>query len=183
MSRSYPLLTFAVNLQLSMNNEIIALIATAILIGSGLLFRRWYLSLPRTYKVSEQWWGTYGLSVIEHNPRFETATIEIICESKTPMAAVDDTGAEFISKKRDFTRISLSDMGIDEVAINATADNCSVSFMFEKRDFMRGIRNKEIKFFRFRFFVKLQTGTVLKSPDFAFSSKHMLFRPDSGKYN
>jgi len=167
----------------TMDQETILILIMSILVGGALLFRKWYLSQPRSYKVSEQWHNTYRITITEHNPRHETAVIEIgLSPSETSLSA-DRFLVEFISKKRELNRKTLPELGIEDVDISYNAHNKILKCKFEKRDLMRGIRQHEIKLNRFRFVVLLTNTSIFKSPEFAFSSKSMLFRPDTGKYN
>jgi hypothetical protein len=166
-----------------MDNDLIAVVVLGLLAGGGILFRRWYLQQPRTYKVSEQVSGVRKLTITEHNPRFETATIEVGLYDKVSLTKEIQTSIEFIDKKNEFVRFSLDDLGIDEVQLKLSDDNKNFSCTFEKRDLMRGIRTKGISFNRFRFVLMTDSLPFLKSHVFAFSTKYMLFRPDSGRYN
>jgi hypothetical protein len=175
---------FAVkNIDREMDNDLIAVVVLGLLAGGGIVFRRWYLRQPRTYKVSEQVSGTRKLTITEHNPRFETATIEVGLFDKVLLKEDIQTAIEFIDKKNEFVRYSLEDLGIDEIELKRSDDNKSFSCTFEKRDLMRGIRAKGISLYRFRFVLLTDSMPFLKSHVFAFSTKYMLFRPDSGRYN
>lgn len=166
-----------------MDKNSIVFLVLAALVGAVLLFRRWYLRFPRSYKVSEQLSGDKSLTVTEHNPRFETATIELSVKSMTALSAMPETAVEFIDIKGEFKRFSLEELEITDVSNTISEDRKRYSCTFEKRDLMRGIRNKEIKLNSFRFVALIGQKALIKSHIFAFSTKYMLFRPDSGKYN
>lgn len=166
-----------------MDQDTIFLLVIGALGGAAILFRKWYLAQPRSYKVSEQWHNAIRMVVTEHNPRKETAVIEIELSPVTSVPEVDCFMVEFISKKRELERKTLTELGITEISISYDGKNKSVTCTFEKRDLMRGIRSFDIKLYRFRFVVGVTKVSLNKSPEFAFSSKSMLFRPDTGKYN
>lgn len=174
---------FCRTIDLLMDQGTIIILTISVLAGGAILFRRWYLSQARSYKVSEQWHNTYRITITEHNPRHETAVIEIgLSPSETSFSA-DRFLVEFISKKRELNRKTLPELGIEDVDISYNAHNKLLKCTFEKRDLMRGIRLNDINLYRFRFVVLLTNTSIFKSPEFAFSSKSMLFRPDTGKYN
>jgi hypothetical protein len=62
-------------------------------------------------------------------------------------------------------------------------DQSGARFFIEKRSLLQLIRNEEIRLYRFRFFVKIDDQQLIKSPEFAFSSKFLIFKPDTGKFN
>lgn len=152
------------------------------LIGGAIWFRQWYHSQPRTYKVSEQVSGGRLLTVTELNPRWETAAIELKLISRDPIDGIK-AWVEFVSPRSETLKLSLEELGIDEVVVSYTEDQKQCSISFEKRDLMRGIRQHEIKPHRFRFVISDNEGFICKSHIFGFSSKYMLFRPDTGRYN
>ncbi|MDP3462065.1 MAG: hypothetical protein Q8S18_04675 [Bacteroidales bacterium] len=166
-----------------MDKESLAIIVMVILVAGAVLVRRWYLNLPKTYKVSESQTGEFILTVTEHNPRFETATIELLLHYKNERSNEIEVLVEFLNSKREFERFSLAELSIEDIDISHSSQNKQFSCSFEKRDLMRGIRLKEIELYRFRFVMQVNKTTIIKSPEFAFSSKSMLFRPDTGRYN
>jgi len=166
-----------------MDQDTILLLVIGALGGAAILFRRWYRAQPRSYKVSEQWHNAVRMVVTEHNPRKEGAVIEIELSPINEKLDTDHFMVEFISRKRELERKTLSELGIEEVIISYDGKSNSVTCAFEKRDLIRGIRSLDIKLHRFRFLVRVSKVSVKKSPEFAFSSKSMLFRPDTGKYN
>ncbi|PKP51193.1 MAG: hypothetical protein CVT92_13390 [Bacteroidetes bacterium HGW-Bacteroidetes-1] len=166
-----------------MDKNSIVFLVLAALAGAALLFRRWYLRFPRSYIVSEQISGDKSLTVTEHNPRFETATIELSVKNLTAFSFMPETAVEFIDTKGEFTRFSLEALEITDVSNTISEDLKHFKCTFEKRDLMRGIRNREIKLNSFRFVALSGQKALIKSHVIAFSTKYMLFRPDSGKYN
>jgi hypothetical protein len=166
-----------------MDTDLIAALVLSLLAGGGIIFRRWYLRQPRSYKVSEMLSGNKKMTVFEHNPRFETATIELLLTDKQQISERIQVAVEFIDKKNEFVRLSLDELGIDEITIKKSYNKTVFSCTFEKRDLMRGVRAKEISLFRFRFVFMVDSMPVIKSGIFAFSSKYMLFKPDTGRYN
>lgn len=158
------------------------LLIAGLLIIAGVLFRKWYLAKPRVYKVSETTAAKTTLTVIEHNPRFETASIELSLHGKG-VSEKQTIGVEFLNKNGEFDRKNLAELEIDDIVSSFDAEKMLSSIAFEKRDLMRGIRQLNIQLYRFRFVVVDENKAIVKSPVFAFSSKYMLFRPDSGRYN
>lgn len=165
-----------------MDQQSLMLLTGILLVAAGVLFRRWYLSKPRLYEVAETSAGKLLLKVTERNPRFETASIELKISGKDVTDALL-AGIEFIDKKGGFERKSLAELEIDDIQMVYEAENKYLTIEFEKRDLMRGIRQLNIQLHRFRFVINLHDKPLIKSPVFAFSSKYMLFRPDSGRYN
>lgn len=165
-----------------MTEEQFGLIFFALVIGGAYWFRQWYHAQPRRYKVSEQLSGGKILIVTELNPRWESAAIELTVKSKYPLAELA-AFIEFISPKGEAQKLSLNDLGIEEVSVEKHDDRKLQHIRFEKRDLMRGIRQCNIQPFRFRFVVIDADGQIIKSHLFGFSTKYMLFRPDTGRYN
>lgn len=165
-----------------MTQEQFSILFFALLIGGALWFRHWYRSKPRTYKVSEQVSGGRLLAVTEINPRWETAAIELKMTSRDAIGNLQ-AFVEFIPARGEVLRLSLEELEIDDVIVQIGENSRQCSITFEKRDLMRGIRLREIKPYRFRFVITDQDGFVIKSHVFGFSSKYMLFRPDTGRYN
>ena len=122
------------------------------------------------------------LAVTEINPRWETASIELDIKGREPLGEFE-AFVEFIPLRGETTRLSLVDLGIDDILVNRSDDGRQCSIVFEKRDLMRGIRHREVKPYHFRFVVVEDHSFVIKSHLFGFSSKYMLFRPDTGRYN
>ncbi len=165
-----------------MTEEQISILFLAIVAGGALWFRQWYRSQPRTYKVSEQISGGRMLAVTELNPRWETAAIELKINSREPLGKLE-AFVEFIPVRGESSRLSITELGIDDVVVSCSADLKQYSITFEKRDLMRGIRHNNIKPYRFRFVAGDGESFLIKSHVFGFSSKYMLFRPDTGRYN
>ncbi|MBK9290173.1 MAG: hypothetical protein IPM52_00835 [Bacteroidetes bacterium] len=165
-----------------MTQEQFSIIFLSILIGGAIWFRRWYHAQPRHYKVSEQVSGGKLLTVTELNPRWETAAIELRLRSREPLDAIE-AFVEFIPTKGEAFKLSLQELGIDDIRLDRNETGNQFILTFEKRDLMRGIRQREIQPYRFRFVVGTEGSAPIKSHIFGFSSKYMLFRPDTGRYN
>jgi hypothetical protein len=181
-SAGYACFIFAAVLMDFMTEEQISILFLAFVAGGALWFRHWYRSQPRTYKVSEQISGGRMLTVFELNPRWETASIELKISSREPMGKIE-AYVEFIPARGQAKRLSIGELGIDDVTEWYSDDSKQCSIRFEKRDLMRGIRQHEIKPDRFRFAAGDGETFLIKSHLFGFSSKYMLFRPDTGRYN
>lgn len=166
-----------------MSQDILILFAIAALAIPAYLFRKWYLSLSKSYKVSEQYLAGKKLSITEHNPRKDTATLELKITSNQVFDQPDEVFVEFVNAKNERSRHSLHDLEIMDIETHFSPDKKSYSYIFEKRDLMRGIRNANISLYRFRFAIALDANTFMKSHIFGFSSRYMLFRPDIGKFN
>lgn len=166
-----------------MDKDSLIIVVMVILVTGAVLLRRWYLSIPKSYKVSETRTGDFTLTLTEHNPRFETAEIELLLQFRNEGSDEIVVLVEFLNKKRDFERFSLAALSIEDISISHSNQNKQFACSFEKRDLMRGIRLKGIDLYRFRFVMQVNNTTIIKSPEFAFSSKSMLFKPDTGRYN
>lgn len=166
-----------------MSQDILILLAIAVLAVSAYLFRKWYLSLSKSYKVSEQYLAGKKLTITEHNPRKDTATLELKITSNKAFDEPSGVFIEFIDSKNERLKYALHELEINDVENHFSSDKKTCTYIFEKRDLMRGIRNANISLFRFRFTIALDANTLIKSHIFGFSSRYMLFRPDIGKFN
>lgn len=166
-----------------MSQDILILLAIAMLAIPAYLFRKWYLSLSKSYKVSEQYLAGKKLTITEHNPRKDTATLELKITSNQVFDQPDGVFVEFINARNERLRYTLHDLEIIDIETHISPDKKSCIYIFEKRDLMRGIRNANISLYRFRFAIALDKSTFIKSHIFGFSSRYMLFRPDIGKFN
>ncbi|MBG0782516.1 MAG: hypothetical protein H0S84_09635 [Bacteroidales bacterium] len=155
-----------------------------VIFATGFAFRRWYIRQPKSYKISDQHINGWQLLIFDHNPRTEGSTIELYCKSNTGLSARDfEFGLELIQKKRELRKLffdPLSDLKFEQKIL---PDQSGARFFIEKRSLLQLIRNEEIRLYRFRFFVKIDDQQLIKSPEFAFSSKFLIFKPDTGKFN
>ena len=165
-----------------MSQDSIAFIALAILGITAFAFRKWYLNRPKSYVVSKQLSAGRQFIIMEHNPRFETAAIGMIVKSNNELKQAPEAFVEFLNKSNKTIRMSIKELSIHDIETKTSPDNKNFELRFEKRDLMRGIRNADIQLYRFRFVVKLDRSTLIKSHIFEFSRKYMLLRPDIGKY-
>ncbi len=155
-----------------------------VLFATGYGFRRWYIRQPKTYKISDQHVNGWQLLIFDHNPRADGSTIELNCKSNKGMQAVDfEFGIELIQKKRELTKLFFNPEDELKFQQKNLPDKSGSRFFIEKRSLLQLIRNEEIKLNRFRFFVKIGDHQFIKSPEFAFSSKFLIFKPDTGKFN
>jgi hypothetical protein len=169
---------------LFMTADQIGILILLILFATGFAFRRWYIRQPKTYKISDQHISGWQLLIFDHNPRADGSTIELNCKSNNGSSAAEyKFGMELIQKKRELRKLFFdpaSDLKFEQKSLS---DQSGARFFIEKRSLLQLIRNEEIKLNRFRFFVKIGDQQLIKSPEFAFSSKFLIFKPDTGKFN
>jgi hypothetical protein len=164
-------------------DETIALIIVAFIAAVFILYRRWYNRQRKIYVASDEVIGGYRLRIVEHNPRTNDAEVlvNIFHPSKKPH--IEALAIEFIDQKRNFEVISLNDLLAEVVPLKFTEDERAAGVRFYKSDFLKAIRNHEIKLYRFRFVWLMNNGTKLKTREMAISVKYIFFKPDTGFFN
>ena len=167
-----------------MTADQIGILVLVLLFVAGYAFRKWFISQPKTYKISEQYISNRKLIIYDHNPRSEHSTIEIACQinEHNNLNALS-FGIELIQKKRDLLKIEFNSYPELEFEQRFSDNQSFVRFFIEKRSLLEIIRNEEFKLYRFRFFVKTDELNYIKSPEFTFSSKFLIIKPDTGKFN
>ncbi|HOI32499.1 MAG: hypothetical protein PHG67_04100 [Bacteroidales bacterium] len=167
-----------------MSADQLGLIALVILFASAYAFRKWYKNRPKTYKISEQFVGGWQFIIFDHNPRTEGSVIELRCVSINASEHKDFVfGMELIQKKRELHKLYLNAYPELRFEQKPLTDQKGVRFFVEKASLLHIIRNEELTLGRFRFFVKIGELQLIKSPEFSLSSKFLIFKPDTGKYN
>lgn len=164
-----------------MSQDTILIIVAGILLGAGILFRRWYLSLAKTYKVSEQYSAGRKLTVTEIDARHENAQIELNIQATQAIAESPQVFVEFISKKKEIQKFGTTELEINSISGEFLNDNKECTIRFLKKELYLAIRRHEIDLFRFRFVVDFGNNQLIKSHIFAISSRNMLYRPEIGK--
>jgi len=159
----------------------IAIIVLVLLFAIGLSLRNWFKNRQKKLLISRQYLAGKILSVIEHNPEKPEALIEI--SLKGQKLSSERFGIEFISRKRDLVQYYFHGLELINKADDKNSEDNQSVFLLDKKSFLFAIKNLEIKLYRFRFFIKLEENSLLKTPELAFSSKTLLFKPDTGKYN
>lgn len=166
-----------------MNDETIAIVFILFMIGAFILYRKWYKRQKKTYMASDEVIGGYQLRVIEHNPRTNDAQVVLHLSHPANMFQVESVAVEFIDSKRNFEAFELRALIEEDMIPKLADDKQSALVKFYKSDFLRGIRNNEIKLFRFRFVWQLMDGKKLKTHELAISARYIFFKPDSGFFN
>lgn len=166
-----------------MNDETIAIVFILFMIGAFILYRKWHKRQKKTYMASDEVIGGFQLRVIEHNPRTNDAQVVLHLSHPTNVLQIESVAVEFIDKKRNFETFELSGFLEEDMFPKLADDKQSALVKFYKSDFLRGIRNNEIKLFRFRFVWQLMDGKKLKTHELAISARYIFFKPDSGFFN
>lgn len=151
--------------------------------GLAMMFRNWYKNRPKRYLISLQHINGMQFKVVELDPRTTHGSILILAEGLADVGVIKEFGIEKIDKKRELEVIPLSDGIIKTFVPDDHAHSVGLVAAFYKQDFFDLLHDKAIKKARFRFYIVLPNGQKLKSHELAFSSKNLLFKPDTGKYN
>jgi hypothetical protein len=166
-----------------MSQENIVILVLGALALIGYLVRNWYIRQPKSYTVSEQFAGNFRLSITDHNPKQDDASLKMKFKVSNSIKANAIPAVEFISKKSEFERFTFDELNLEGSYITKNEETGSWDFIFEKRDFLKIIREREIKLNRFRFVVIAEGIPLIKSHVFVFSSKFMLIIVERGKHN
>ena len=167
-----------------MTADQIGILILVILFGVGVAFRRWYKKQSRSYKISNSVANGYTLTIFDHNPRAEGATLELKCTAPPEGKLIESSfGIEIIRKKRELYKIYFAEHTEIRSGIKLADDQKMIQLLIEKKSLLDIIRKEEIKLNRFRFFIDLGNGSFIKSPEFAFSSRFLIYKADTGKYN
>lgn len=167
-----------------MTADQIGILILVVLFGVGYAFRSWYKKQARTYKISNSLANGYTLTIFDHNPRAESATLELKCTAPAEGSLSESKfGIEIIRKKRELYKIYFAEHAEIRAAYKLADDQRQVQLLIEKKSLLDLIRKEEIKLNRFRFFIELNNSTFIKSPEFAFSSRFLIYKVDTGKYN
>lgn len=164
-----------------MNQENIILIVITILVVIAVVIRRWYIKLPRSYAVSEQFSSGHKLTVIEHNPKDETALIELCLRYSQLMPQPPTLFFEFIGRKKESLRVKAEDLDAIDIETHNNTDTKEIRFLFKKRELLVGMTNKQIPTYRIRFVIAIEPHKLIKSHTLEFNSKLLLFQPEIGK--
>ncbi len=166
-----------------MQEETIAIIFILFVIGAFILYRRWFKSREKIYTASDEVIGGYRLRIIEHNPRTNDAQVVIHIQHPMKELDIEEVFIEFISRGREFQLFSIADFFEEEIPVKYAEDQRSASIKFYKSEFLRHIRNRDIKLYRFRFVWIKHNGNKLKTHEMAISARYIFFKPDSGIFN
>lgn len=166
-----------------MDQQNIIILAFGFLIGLGFLFRRWYVRLPKSYKVSEQISGAYSLSITDLNPRTDEASLKLFLTAHHGFEAAPHVAVELIKKDSEFERFTFQELGVEESFVPVQGKENALEFTFEKRDFLHPIRDRGLKVGRFRFTIIAGEKVLIKSYVFQLSQKFMLIIVGRGKRN
>ncbi|KAF0129839.1 MAG: hypothetical protein FD155_2083 [Bacteroidetes bacterium] len=166
-----------------MSQENIIMLAFGVLVLAGYLIRNWYIRQPKSYVVSEQVAGKFRLSITDHNPKQDDASLKMKFRVLSSFEGNAVPAVEFISKKSEFERFTFEELNLEHTLSKTSEADGSWDFIFEKRDFLKVIREKEIKLNHFRFVVLSNGIPLIKSHVFVFSSKFMLIIIERGKHN
>ncbi|MDA3943830.1 MAG: hypothetical protein PF694_09880 [Bacteroidetes bacterium] len=167
-----------------MTADQIGIVVLVVLFAAGYGFRRWYKNQARSYKISENLFNGYTLTIYDHNPRADGATLEIKCEAPLHGDLQGcDFGIELIKKKRERFKMLFKDYDDMRFVVKITDDKKLAQGLLEKKSLLHVIRNEGLQLNRFRFYVQTKNGSLMKSPEFAFSTRFLIYRPDTGKYN
>ncbi len=166
-----------------MNDETIAIVFILFVIGAFILYRKWFNRRKKIYVASDEMNGGYRLRIVEFNPRTDDAQVLLSISHPSKTLDIDHTAIEFISPKREFQTIKLEELMEEEIKINYDESHQSARLKFYKSDMLRGIRNREIKLYRFRFVWQMESGSKFKTHEMAISARYIFFKPDSGFFN
>lgn len=166
-----------------MNDETIAIIFILFVIGAFILYRKWFNRRKKIYLASDEMNGGYRLRIVEHNPRTDDAQVLLSITHSAKPIQLNDVSIEFIRPDRDFHSIRLEELIEEKISINYTENRRSARLKFYKSDMLRGIRNREIKLYRFRFVWHLSPGVKYKTHEMVISARYIFFKPDSGFFN
>ncbi len=167
-----------------MTADQIGIIILVVLFVVGYAFRSWYKKQARSYKISTSPANGYILTIFDHNPRAEGATLELKCTAPVDGTLSESSfGIEIIRKKRELYKIFFADHTEMRAGIKLSEDQKTIQLLIEKKSLLDIIRKEEIKLNRFRFFIELGNNSFIKSPEFAFSSRFLIYKADTGKYN
>jgi hypothetical protein len=165
------------------NDETIAIVFILFIIGAFILYRKWYSSRKKVYIPSDEIIGGYRLRIVEHNPRTNDAQVVLHCSHPFKPIDLERIEVEFIDPKRNFLQYELTSFIDEDISLRRSDGDLAVSAKFYKSDFLRGVRNNEIKLYRFRFNWVLTSGSKLKTHEMAISARYIFFKPDSGFFN
>lgn len=164
-----------------MSTDQIGIVVLVVLFAIGFALRGWYKDRAKKYLISQQFIGGSVLSVVEHNPEKPFSLIEISLTN----VSLDKLafGIETISKKRALQKFYFNDLELEKSQLTFDELHQTSAFFAHKKSLVTSLNNQNIKLFRFRFFVEAAPQKVFKSPELAFSTKGLLFKPDTGSYN
>ncbi len=165
------------------NDETIAIVFILFVIGAFILYRRWYNAQKKVYVPTDEVIGGYNLRIVEHNPRTNDAQVVLHCAHPSKAIDFDRIEVEFIDPKRNFQAFELTSFIDEDISLKRSEDGLAVLAKFYKSDFLRAVRNNEIKLYRFRFNWVLKGGTKFKTHELAISARYIFFKPDSGHFN
>jgi len=167
-----------------MTADQIGIIILVLLFVVGYAFRSWYKKQARSYRISDSVANGYTLTIFDHNPRAEGATLELRCTAPIDGKLNGSSfGIEIIRKKRELYKIFFTDHPEMRAGLKLADDNKMIQLLIEKKSLLDIIRKEEIKLNRFRFFIDLGNHSYIKSPEFTFSSRFLIYKVDTGKYN
>jgi hypothetical protein len=164
-------------------DETIALVFIIIVAGIFILYRRWYNRQRKIYVASDEVIGGYRLRIVEHNPRTNDAQVLLNIYHPVKKPDIDEVTVEFIDQQRNFEEIKLNELLQEDLPLKTAEDERAVGIRFFKSDFLKAIRNREIKLYRFRFVWVMSSGKKLKTHEMAISVRFIFFKPDSGRFN
>ncbi|MBS4058503.1 MAG: hypothetical protein KKD74_11475 [Bacteroidetes bacterium] len=151
--------------------------------GLAMMFRNWYTNRPKHYLISVQLINGMQFKVIELDPRTKHGSILIAVDGCADIKLIGEFGIEKIDHKRNITVFPLSGGIIKTIVPENPVHQKGLIAAFYKQDFFDLLHDAAIKKARFRFYALLPNGQKLKSHELSFSSKNLLFKPDTGKYN
>lgn len=167
-----------------MSADQLGIIVLVVLFATAYAFRKWYKNRPKTYKISEQFVGGWQFIIFDHNPRTEGSIIELECRSSHVSESANYVfGMELIQKKRALRKLFFNAYPDLRIELKPLPDQSGMRFFIEKSSILHIIRKEELTLGRFRFFVEIDALQLIKSPEFSLSSKFLIFKTDTGKYN
>lgn len=164
-----------------MDTDQIGIVVLVGLFILGYALRHWYKDRAKKFLISKQVIGGSVLKIIEHNPEKPTSYIEINLALANHQKL--SFGIETISKKRELTKYYFDDMALENSHLVADSNEKGHAYLVHKKSLVFKLNELGLKLYRFRFFVEVAPQKVFKSPELSFSSKGLLFKPDTGNYN
>lgn len=164
-----------------MDTDQIGIVVLVSLFILGFVLRNWYKDRSKKFLISKQVIGGGILKITEHNPEKPGSLIEInLSNIQYDQVAF---GIETISKKRILTKYYFSDMSLESSELVMSPKELTCSYLANKKNLVSALNDLGVKLYRFRFFAEVAPQKIFKSPELSFSSKGLLYKPDTGNYN
>ncbi len=164
-----------------MDTDQIGIVVLVSLFILGFALRNWYKDRSKKFLISRQVIGGSVLKITEHNPEKPDSIIEInLSNIQFDQVAF---GIETISKKRILTKYYFHDMNLGDSELVMSHKEMTCAYLAHKKKLVYALNDLGIQLYRFRFFAEVAPQKILKSPELSFSSKGLLYKPDTGNYN